>query len=319
MKRRLLTLGVAATAVTALTGAGAATAASPGQTLGPDVVGWWSTANRNAALPAVAPPDVGAKDLYVSGANAAVAQLGQSVAAPVAIAALRFRLPDGADAKQLRLRLAGTHPPAVTMTACRALESFTAAHGGPWDKAPAYDCTTSGTARLTSDGQVVIDDVDGLRDGSTLAVVLVPGPLDRVVIAPPDARTLSVTGSTMPAGGLAPTPSSPPAAASVGTAASTSQPDPVALPAGPPPGMQAPSAAAPVVAAPERAPGATAPAAEKLPARPWQALLLTMLIALLAFVALVRQWGRGEVAGSAAVRGVGRFRGERSGTVPDLA
>ena len=210
MRRRLLTLGVAAAVATALTGAGAATAASPAQTLAPGVTGWWSAANRTSAVPAIAPPDVAGKDLYVAGGNAVVSQLGQSVGAPAAIAALRFRLPDGATAKQLRLRLAGTHPPAVTITACRALESFTAAYDGAWDKAPAYDCTTSGTARLTSDGQVVIDDVDELRDGNDLAVVLVPGPLDRLVIAAPDARTLAVTAPVTPLGSdAAPPPAGP--------------------------------------------------------------------------------------------------------------
>ena len=42
------------------------------------------------------------------------------------------------------------------------------------------------------------------------------------------------------------------------------------------------------------------------------------LLALLAFVAMVAPRRRLPAPGSAAVRGVGRFRSERSGIVPDL-
>jgi hypothetical protein len=74
-------------------------------------------------------------------------------------------------------------------------------------------------------------------------------------------------------------------------------------------------AAAPAVAAPERA----ATAAATLPDRPWPALLATLVLALLAFVPLVRARGGAVTPGAIGTRGVGRFRSERTGSVPDLA
>lgn len=320
MTRVRLVLGCCA--LTLVAGAAAASAAPPPQPIGPDVAGWWSTANRSSSVPAVAPPDVGAKDLYVAGSNALPSPLPDLTGAgPAAIAALHFRLPDGVSAKQLRLRLAGTHPPAVTVTACRATETFTAAYDGAWADAPAYDCTDSGTARLDPDGSVVLDDVDGLREGRDLSVALVPGPLDRVVVAAPDSRTLTMTAAAGPVSG-APGAGSPlPPAGPAGGTGQTFQPggpasvpgsEPARVPAAPTAGT-APAIAAP--AAPLRPQAAASqPGA---PARPWPALLATALVALAAFVPIVGPLGRPAVAGSA--RGVGRFRAERSGPVPDLA
>jgi len=319
VNRHLLAFAVVTATLLTGTGAVAAAAPPPGLTLGPVVVGWWSAANRNPAVPAVAPPDAGPRDLYVAGANALPAPLGvPGPDGPVAIAGLRFRLPAGVAAQQLRLRLAGVHPPAVTMIACRALQPFAAAYAGTWADAPPYDCRDAGTARLDADGQVVLDGVDRLRRGRDLSVVLVPGPLDRVVVAAPDARTLTVTAPATAAGSLraavrlpAPLPFAPAAA-----------PDAVPLSGGRlPVAVQSPmrsSSTGPVVAAP--APAATSAAA--LPARPWPILVATLLLALLAFVRIVGPRRR-EVAGGAdgavGLRGVGRFRSERSGTVLDLA
>ena len=317
---RLLTT-VLLSASTALAGAGAAVAAPPASTLGPVALGWWSATNRNPGLPAAAPPDVGADDLYVAGANALPGPLGEAGAGPAAIAALRFQLPAGSAAKHVQLRLAGVHPPAVTMTACRALRPFETSYGGGWDEAPTYDCAEAGTARLTADGDVLIDGADRLRAGRELAVVLVPGPLDRVVVTAPDARTLTVTGGNGSA--VAAPPPLPPAApvAPSGTAPLAGGAVPGLAPAGSLPTAAQPPvqppAAAPAVAPPGRA--TTAAAAATLADRPWLALLATLLLALLAFVPLVRPRGGAVPGGSVGLRGVGRFRSERAGTVPDLA
>lgn len=320
MRRPLLALALGA--ATALTGAGAVSAAPAA--VGPVAVGWWSAARVDPAVPAVAPPDVGAHDLYVAGANAL-----PPVAAPVdvpvdpptapgaqAIAALSFELPAGATARQLQLRLAGVHPPAVTFTACRALQAFETTYGGAWADLPTYDCRDAGTARLGTDGSVLVDGVDRLRRGRDLAVVLVPGPLDRVVVAAPDARTLTVTSS----GGVSAPPPLPPAAPVA--AAPVAPTAPLAgvavppLPGGAVPGaVPAPSSSPPVVSPPTPAAAATA-ASATLAARPWPALAATLLLATLAFVPLVRPRRGADAIGE---RGVGRFRSERSGSVPDLA
>ncbi|MGB8652265.1 MAG: hypothetical protein WCD35_16590 [Mycobacteriales bacterium] len=319
MKRLLLALGVSATM--ALPAVTAAAATPPARTVGPVVVGWWSAANRNPIVPAVAPPDAGPRDLYVAGANAVPAQLpvlGEP--GPAAIAGLRFRLPAGASASQLRLQLAGVHPPAVTITACRALRPFAATYAGAWQDAPPYDCSDAGTARLGSDGEVVLDGVDRLRRGADLAVVLVPGPLDRVVVAAPDERTLTVTA---PAAGRRPTANElQPLSAPVPTVTPSALPsrpfDTAALSGGRFPVVPRPSVPSSPASPSVAAPAAPAPAAAVLPARPWPMLAATLLLALLAFVPIVRP-RRGDVAaGAAGTRGVGRLRSERTGTVPGL-
>lgn len=315
MKRPLLAIAVGTAAL--LTGAGAV-AATP-TAVGPVAVGWWSAARVDPAVPAVAPPDVGAHDLYVAGANA-LPPVGAPVDTPVApgplaVAALSFELPAGTSARQLQLRLAGVHPPAVTLTACRALQSFATTYGGAWQDAPPYDCRDAGTARLGTDGQVVIDGVDRLRRDRDLVVVLVPGPLDRVVVAAPDARTLTVTGS--PTGGAPPLPPAAPV-----TEAPVAPAAPLAGAAAPPlaaddapAAVPTPGSSAPVVSAPAPAPAATA-ASATLAARPWPALAATLLLATLVFVPLVRPRRGADAVGE---RGVGRFRSERYGSVPDLA
>lgn len=322
MSRRTLALAAALAMV-----AGPALAAPAPQTVGPVVAGWWSAANQDPALPALSPPDVGAQDLHVAGGNAGAGGLPlPGSGGPTAIAALRFSLPAGAVAGELRLQLAGAKPPAVTLQACRATRSFEPAQNGAWADAPTYDCTDAGTARLDPDGSVVVvDGADALRDGLDLSLVLVPGPLDRVVIAPPDDGALAVSGGTsagsdVPAGAPLP-PAAPMAQPYPGTAAlaggAAAAGPGVALPGGGLPAAAVPTAAAaipPAVAAP-------APAVVGLDVaagRPLPALLATTLLALLAFALMLHDRGAGPAAGTPVVRGVGRFRSERSGPVPDL-
>ncbi len=315
MTRRPFTrvVGAAVALVLITVGAGSASAGTS-VTLGPDVVGWWSVTNVHPALPALVPPDAGSRDLYVAGAQGLPSAAGP--AGPVAIAALGFRLPEGATVDALELRLAGTHPPAVTLTACRALRPFTSAYAGAWADAPTYDCTDAGTAQLAADGTVLIEGVERLRRGRDLAVVLVPGPLDRVVVAPPDDETLTATTPAVaPSPAPAPGPMSPPnwtpvPAPDIGFAAGA----PPVLPGGAVAPL-APSPAAPIVSTPEALPVAAAAA---LPPRPWLVLLATLLVALLAFAALMRSGGGAAAAASVGERGVGRLRSPRSGHVPDL-
>lgn len=321
MSRRALGVALAAASASVLTAATAVAAPAP-QTVGPVVVGWWSAANQDPALPSLAPPDVGPEDLHVAGANAAAGGLRlPGPGGPTAIAALRFSLPPGAAAGELTLQLTGTEPPAVTLQACRATRAFQAAQGGPWADAPTYDCADAGTARLEPDGSVVVDGVDALRDGTELSLVLVPGPLDRVVVAPPDGSALAVTGGSstsadVPAG--APLPPAAPLAPVSGAAplAGGAAPLAAALPGGALPATPPAAAAAvpPAVAAPAPAVNALEVSAD----RPLPALLATMLLALLAFVLMLRDRGGRPATGAGVVRGVGRFRSERSGEALDL-
>ena len=298
----------------ALTGAMTGASAEAPPTLGPVVVGWWSAASLNPVVPPVIPPDVGPGDLYIAGANALPG--GLEAAGPMAIAAMQFRLPEDAIAEELQLQLTGVQPPAVTLTACRALRAFLPAYAGAWAEAPTYDCADAGTARLAAGGTLFLDGVERLRRGRDLALVLIPGPLDRVVLAAPDARTLTVTAPAEPEASPRPsaTPFAPAPAGALnggGLAAVGAPP----LVGGPLPTEVQPavpsSAPAPVV--PAAAPVA---AAVTLPARPWPALLATLLLALLAFVPMVRSGG--TAAAAQGERGVGRFRSERAGNVPHL-
>jgi hypothetical protein len=320
MSRRLIALVVSAAALSAAALSLATSAsAAPSLTRPPDVVAWWSATQVHPALPVVAPPDVGPRDLYVAGANAVPSTVpGFGPSGPVAVAGLRFRLPPGSAATQLTLRLSGEHPPAVTLTACRALRPFTQVYGGAWADVPPYDCTDAGTARLTADGQVVLDGVDHLQRGRELDVVLVPGPLDRVVLAAPDARTLTVTNppttptASSPAYVGRPVASGPPVAPPLAPTGGKTLGGPIIPPAIEPFVAAAPSASA----VPPALASATARTVT-MTDRPWPALLATLLLAVGAFVPLLRPTSR-SASGAVGARGVGRLRSERSGSVPDL-
>jgi hypothetical protein len=324
VNRALLALTVGAAALLPA-GVASSVSAAPAPTVGPVVVGWWSAARPDSAVPAVPPPDAGADDLYVAGSNALPALPAGlptvGPAGPIAVAALRFELPEGAVAGQLRLRLAGVAPPSVSLLACRALAPFSAEYGGSWADAPAYDCSEPGTARLGSDGQVVLDGIDRLRRGTEVSVVLVPGPLDRVVLAAPDDRTLSVSTPMVVAEPLAPVPATvqPPAP----DVLAPGGPGTVALPSRPLPGSlfpaAVPSAAPTGPAVPLVARTGPRTQAAALPVRPWPALAATLLLAMLAFVPLSRAGRHTLVDDGALERGVGRFRSVREGRAPELS
>lgn len=317
MRHRLL---VASAAVLALA-PGAARADAPAPTQGPVVVAWWSASNRDTPAPQVVPPDVGPHDLYVAGSQAVRLPASPPVAlgqvGPVALAGLLFQLPDGVRARSLTLHLAGVAPPAVSLTACRALQDFAPAYDGRWAEVPPYDCTQAGTARLGTDGTVVVDGVDALQRDGEVALVLVPGPLDRVVLAAPGTDALSVEAGPVEHAAPAPslTPEPAPQALDAGALPAGAAPVPASLlPA--PPVAAAPVAPAPALAAPRAAALPARALATVPPTRPWPTLLATLLLALLAFVPITGVRGRGDVSGP---RGVGRLRSERTGTVPDLS
>lgn len=323
MTRRLLALAVGAASLLPVVVLTATTAgAAPTATIGPTVSGWWSAARPDSVVPAAPTFDVGPGDLYVAGSHALPALPDGAPAigpvGPVAVSALRFDLPDGATAGELRFRLAGTAPPFVTVSACRALGPFSAEQGGSWADAPAYDCAEAASARV-ADGQVVLEGVDRLRRGTDLSVVLVPGPLDRVVLAAPGSGTLTLT--TAPGSSAPPSLEPAPPVGTGAPAAVTGVLGPPAAPlVGSPPAAPAvvprpvaPSVAPPLVAVPVPASAAASPS------RPWPVLVATLLLATLAFVPLARPRQSSGPSGAAAERGVGRFRSPREGRAPELS
>jgi hypothetical protein len=296
--RRLLMLAAAVLVVGSVT----PSSAQRGDTMAPDVVAWW------APLPVV-PPDVAPGELYVAGSGAVpLTAPGLGPVGPLAVAGLRFQLPVGAHATQLTLRPISVHPLPATLTACRALTAFPHVDGGAWSELPGYDCSVSRPAAETPLGDIVIEGIDALRRGQALDIVLVPGLLDRVVLAAPGAGALSFSGSSADAATAPPTVDEP-------TATPPVVGGPAVVPSfGPATGVLPP----PVVTAPS-VPAVAGPIAEPVATvtddRPWQALVAAFLIAMATFALLVRPGSGTDAVG---VHGVGRLRRERSGTAPEL-
>lgn len=196
-RRRRLT----AAAALAVTGSAAVVAllVAPASAQAPDVAAWWNAANvGNGAPPPPVPPDVPAGDLLVQGSNgngsAPALPVSGAPATSQAVAGLSFDLPDGATVQSLTLTIDGTAPPsAPTIVACKATKTFFAEENGAWPDVPPSDCSQTSSPKLSSDGtKLVFDDIAKLVNGGRLAVTLLPGALDRVVIKKPDDSALTV-------------------------------------------------------------------------------------------------------------------------------
>jgi hypothetical protein len=360
VNRRMRRLTAAAMGV-----AGSATVVAllvtPAQAQAPDVTAWWNAANVGNGAPAPPPPpDVAAGDLLVQGSNANGSAPTTPVSgAPVtsqAVAGLIFDLPDGATVGSLTLHIDGTAPPsAPTIVACKATQMFGAADNGAWTDVPPSDCTQTSAAKLSSDGSsLVFDDVGKLASDGRLAITLLPGAVDRVVLKKPDDGALEVTSSGGSLGG------SVPAFGSGSGNGFSSQPQaappPVAAVGGSavlPPASTDSGAVAPPVVAPSptaASGGGFAPAASRAAAgtgglSTTQRRVLALFVIgleLLGFLMLLgerdaersgigpvapalaggrlRPPDRGHPARTAAatIGGVGRFRGERQGRPPRL-
>src|SRR4051795_503260 len=162
----------------------------------PDVAAWWSSANLGDPAPAPpAPPDVNPGDLLVQGSNAVPAPgapIGSGPGSAQAVAGLSFDLAPTDLVGALTLAVDGSPPPQVSVVACKATERFTEVENGAWSRVPAYDADSCVPGAL-KDGKVEFADIAKLVDGSELAVVLLPGPVDRVVFAKPGEGALDVT------------------------------------------------------------------------------------------------------------------------------
>jgi hypothetical protein len=326
----------------------------------PDVASWWSAANVGDPAPAPpAPPDVKEGDLLVQGSNPAPvpgSPIGSAPGGAQAVAGLAFDLQPTDIVGALTLKMDGAAPPQVSVVACRATERFTHVENGPWPRVPGYDADACVPGALKDD-KVVFADVAKLVRDAQLAVVLLPGPVDRVVFAKPGSDALDVThaggvGAQAPSFGSGT--DNGPAPAGGGRSGGGA----VGAPAGPGPSAptELPPAAVPdngagvppVVAgdAPAPAPTATPAAATPVAAhggmstatRRWLALAVIAL-EVLGFGWVIRSpdpsrlpqvagaaaaGGRlrppDRVAGGriAAVGGVGRFRRERQSPAPRI-
>ena len=280
-------------------------------------------------VPRIAPPaapDVGAQDLLVQGGPQ-----------PSAVAALRFTVPDGAEAGPLVLPLAaGSAARAELVVACPATKAWQPVLNGPWSAVPTWSCQRSAPAALSDDGlTLVVADIARLvAEDGTLSIVLVPGSSDRVVLQPPPLTALTVT----------PRPARAEPAPVVAPAPRASEPPPVAEPppfpatVGPAPAPLAPARfvvlalpAPPVVLAGGTGTGAGSNA-PRLQAAGGQgdgrtrALLAAEAVLVLVFFGLLGTGPLGRLAlltgqpvvDPARPRGIGRFTTSRTGPAPRL-
>jgi hypothetical protein len=194
LARRIATLGLLCSTTV---GAVMFLAPSPVSAQAPDVAAWWNAANLGDPAPAPpAPPDVTSGDLFVQGSNSlpVPSPLGAAPATTQAVSGVSFDLPAGALVGALTLQIDGTPPPQVSVVACRATETFTSTDNGPWSEVPPYDGNSCVPAKLKG-SDVVFTDVAKLVLRDRLAVIILPGPVDRVVFKKPNAKALTVSDS----------------------------------------------------------------------------------------------------------------------------
>jgi hypothetical protein len=199
--RRRLRVGslLAALAVVWLVTAGPSVATPdaprhPAVTAAAPKAGWWSSANLGHHLPTLPiNPDVSGHQLAVEGSNAIPAVVGVSTAptSSEAVAAIRWPIPAGSRATTVSLPIAGSAPPAVSVEACRITGNFAVAYGGPYSAVPAYTCAHAVGGTLDGN-RLAFDNIGTLARGGQLSVLLVPGPLDKLVLAPPTAAALKL-------------------------------------------------------------------------------------------------------------------------------
>lgn len=335
-------------------------APSPVSATSPDIVAWWNSANVGDPEPTPpVPPDVKDGDLLVQGSNpgAVPNPLGAAPPASQAVAGLAFQLSASTLVNSMTLQIDGSPPPQVSVVACKATEPFTSADNGPWSEVPSYDGNSCVPGKLKGSA-VEFADVAKLVSNDALAVLILPGPVDRVVFKQPNGKTLDVAnsggvgaaappvgagaGSTTVTGGKGSS-----GTASVGGSAVAAPPS-VSLPNGgttTTPGADTP----PVVAGSQSGttPLASKPAAQTsssgLSTRNRRIIALIVIAAeVVGYALLMRnrapvgaavaaptavaagklrapdRWAGLRGPGAAGTAGVGRFRRERIGTAPHL-
>lgn len=300
----------------------------PAAASAPAVAAWWSATSTSVAA-APPPPDVKADDLFVQGSNVAPVGVVPAVMGPPsaqAVAAVAFSVPTGVRVGTLVLPLDpdADAPPAVSVMACRVTKPFKAVHNGPYDEVPPYDEAACVPGELSSDGKSLsFANVSRLVRSDALMLALVPGPLDRVVLAPPPPTALTLTAPVARPQPFGPSSTAEPAAVPAGAAPVVpSQQDAVG------PGLAAPTQPDAPSPAPVLAPAvATAPtsdvprsAAHRATAGRTDARVLAAIgLAGLAGFALLGGIRTRAPAGDGTEIGVGRFRSTRIGKAPRIS
>ncbi len=265
----------------------------------PAAAGWWTSLNPGSVLGSPTPPpppDVPSDGLLVEGG---------ADSTPTAFAAVVYELSPGTAAGKLTLTIAANSAttPASTLQVCPLSNpAIIVEHGGPMADAPTYNCSAKLTAAPSTDGSRYVVDVARLVVDGVLAVAVLPtSQTDRVVLAAPDASSLTTTASAVPNGTGTETPAPE---ADVGTA-----PPPLGPDVPPAVGVVAPSApgAAGAPAATPLAPQVAAPAVTTAP--PFRASSFTPashatrpVAVVLVIAGLLAAGALWEGAGRAAVR-----------------
>jgi hypothetical protein len=295
---------------------GPATASSD-RAVGAPVTAWWTNANvgRGVAVPGTLLGASG-KQLPVEGSNAlpAVAAVSSAPLSSLAVAGVRWHLPQGAVPASLSFALAATPPPFVTVQACRATATFAAVYGGPYADVPSYSCTGAVDGVLKN-GRLTFPGIGKLATAGTLSVLLLPGPLDRVVLAPPSASSLVLAATPAQSQRSAAVTAASTTGRGAGTESRPSTPaggasSPGPLPSVPPASQGGPSvsAPAPIVAGSSSSGLGRVAASEVLPR--WRRYLALSVIALeIAVVMVLLRRPGGREAKPA--RGIGRFVADR--------
>ena len=354
--RRFAALGLLASSTVA---AVMFVAPSPVSAQAPDAAAWWNAANAGDPAPTPpAPPDVKSGDLFVQGSNTAplpATPLGAAPATTQAVSGVSFDLAAGALVNSMTLQIDGSPPPETSVVACATKEPFTSAENAPWSQVPTYDGNSCVPGKLKGSA-VVFAQIGKLVLHDKLSVLILPGPLDRIVFKAPDDKTLDVASG----GGVGA--AAPPLGAGVGSTTTTggkgssneaavggsavTPPSSVGLPDSGTTTTTDPGTA-PVVAG-SGTPAASqtaAPAASSsgLSTRNRRIIALIVIAAeVVGYALLMRnrapsgapvagaaavagdklrapdRWAGGRAAAVAGTAGVGRFRRDRVGAVPHL-
>ena len=188
MKRLVRLLATSFLATSALLWVGVAPAGADA----PAGTGWWTSANPGSVLGSPTPPpppDVPAHGLLVEG--------GPDSSSPTALAAVVYQLPANTIADRLTLTVAenSATTPAATLQLCPLSNAaIVVEYGGPMSDAPTYKCSSKVTSAPSSDGKQYNFKVASVVTDDALAVAILPtSPTDRVVIAAPEQKSLTVT------------------------------------------------------------------------------------------------------------------------------
>jgi hypothetical protein len=297
------------------------------------VTAWWTATSPGHGVPGLpGSPDVSGHQLLVQGSNAvpSLSLLGSAPTSSQAVSAVRWTLPAGRRAASVQVKLAGQAPPAVSIEACQITSSFKPVSGGPYSQVPSFTCAHAVDASLKG-STVTFTGVGRLAKHHVLSILLVPGPLDRVVIAPPSASALTLAKPT--AKTPKPTkPTTPPTSSGGGSQAGSGGSGPASsTPTGggsggftaPAPPGNSSVAAPPAKGQPPQVAGsgsgtsapstASNPAADVLPAPGWRRVVAWLVIAaeVLGFALLQLRRKQPVLVDGAGGRGIGRFVRER--------